>query len=502
MNYSKICCSKLLFLTGALAALPGSFSCSETAVVVDPVIPEEPEPPVSPSMRPNILLIVTDQQSFNTISAHATQFPGSVYSSTPNIDRLVRSGVSFTRAYCANPVSVPSRFSLFSGEYGGQYGVRENQSPEADETAIRRIQQEQALGVVFRKAGYQTFYGGKVHLPFAASSGGSKFAAPVAYGFDNYFTDNEREGLGLAVAGLINEQAAAWTLARNSKAAPKPFLMVASFLNPHDICLESSTNLSPEVADDPKDPEKVATIRMMRERLAAIDPEVFLRDHAPALPLNDAKPQDYPDTKCSRKRFLNYPDTYWRQYRWIYGQLVSLVDSHIGKVLDALDAHPVLKENTLIVFTSDHGEMQGAHGAVTKSLPFEECQRVPFIFAGWNLPANTLVDRLVCNGVDLLPTLCDIAGIKVPEGVDGVSLASLVKGEEPSKAILEREYLYFESETFVAVRQADYKLTHFDLDGKYSFLVDLAKDGGEMKNVAPEQPAVVSKLQQYLSTRK
>lgn len=76
MNYSKICCSKLLLLTGALAALPGSFSCSETAVVVDPVIPEEPEPPVSPSMRPNILLIVTDQQSFNTISAHATPIPG------------------------------------------------------------------------------------------------------------------------------------------------------------------------------------------------------------------------------------------------------------------------------------------------------------------------------------------------------------------------------------------------------------------------------------------
>ena len=196
---------------------------------------------VAQTTKPNIILIMTDQQSYNAISAHADMYGGS-YFSTPNIDRLAKEGISFTRTYCANPVSVPSRFALFTGMFGGQYGIRENQCAEADETEVRAMLAQNGMGAVFNRGGYETYYGGKVHLPFSAKEGKSKFAAPAGYGFETYFTDDERDGLGVAAGKLIEEKAT-----QPQTAGSKPFLLVASFLNPHDICLESSTNLSSEV---------------------------------------------------------------------------------------------------------------------------------------------------------------------------------------------------------------------------------------------------------------
>lgn len=100
---------------------------------------------VAQTTKPNIILIMTDQQSYNAISAHADMYGGS-YFSTPNIDRLAKEGLSFTRTYCANPVSVPSRFALFTGMFGGQYGIRENQCAEADETEVRAMLAQNGMG--------------------------------------------------------------------------------------------------------------------------------------------------------------------------------------------------------------------------------------------------------------------------------------------------------------------------------------------------------------------
>ena len=115
---------------------------------------------VAQTTKPNIILIMTDQQSYNAISAHADMYGGS-YFSTPNIDRLAKEGISFTRTYCANPVSVPSRFALFTGMFGGQYGIRENQCAEADETEVRAMLAQNGMGAVFNRGGYETYYGEK-----------------------------------------------------------------------------------------------------------------------------------------------------------------------------------------------------------------------------------------------------------------------------------------------------------------------------------------------------
>lgn len=482
-----------LFIQTALTALASTCACAAAT----PALIESPRPDsvgaTNDSGKPNVILIMTDQQSYNAISAHADLYSGA-YFSTPNIDRLATSGISFTRTYCANPVSVPSRFALFTGRYGAPYGVRENQSPTADETQVRAMLATNAMGGVFARSGYDTYYGGKVHLPFSGAQGNSKFAHPVGYGFQHCYTEDERDGLGLETARILDDKAASLKSGKQEK----PFLLVASFLNPHDICLESSTNLSTEVRGQKEGKKDLIAqcVRQMRSRAAAIDSVTFYAHHAPALPANFGSTEAFPTMK--RSPYRDFPDWYWRKYRWTYGQLVSLVDTHIGHILDALDRHPELKKNTLIVFTSDHGEMQGAHHTVTKNLPYEECQRVPLIFSGPGIRAGARDHSLVCNGTDLLPTLCQLAGITAPS-TDGLSLASRIVGNDLSPL---REVLYTEGDGFLNAITATHKYTLFDGRNSGEMLINLRTDEGEMKNIIDSNAAPAIPLrtlvQEYL----
>lgn len=446
--------------------------------------------------HPNILLIMTDQQSFNTIGAHSDLYAES-YSETPNIDRLVRNGVSFTQTYCANPVSVPSRFSLFTGVYGGQYAVRENRTALADEEQVRAMLAENAMGNVFARGGYDTYYGGKVHLPFAGTKGGNKFAAPEGYGFETYYTRDEREILSREAARLIDQKGQELERGRMKR----PFLMVASFLNPHDICLEGASALSNHLKDeestDPRTRQKVECIRRIRELAAGMDSLDFYMNHAPQLPFNYDLTSGFPDFRRSPAH--DFPDYYWRKYRWIYSELVRLVDAHIGEVLDALDRNPKLKENTVVIFTSDHGEMQGAHRRMQKNIPYEECQRVPFIFCGKGIPRGERDHSLVCNGVDLLPTMCALAGIEAPR-TDGCSLEGhLLRGDRNPL----REALYTEGDEFLSVISGDYKYTLFDGRNQGAeLLVDLKDDSGEMINIIDRHQSLARKLKACLPLEK
>ncbi len=436
--------------------------------------------------RPNIIVIMTDQQSYNAISAFRDIYPGD-YFHTPNIDRIAKEGIAFTNTYCANPVSVPSRFALFTGKYGGQYGVRENRCTDAEESEIRSMLATNGMGGVFVRGGYDTYYGGKVHLPFSGNKGKNAFCAPVAYGFENYFTKDEREGLGKETANLIERIA--------KEKSTKPALIIASFLNPHDICLESSTGLSPNVEDKGGRKQLITDcVRAMRARAANIDSVEFYAKHAPQLPFNQAETRDFPDFK--KAPLKDFPNYYWRKYRWTYGQLVELVDSHIGIILDALDRNPKFKKNTIVVFTSDHGEMQGAHHMVTKNIPYDECQRVPLIFAGKGITHGRNASA-VCNGVDLIPTLCELAGIQAPS-CDGVSIAKKVIGKD--KTIDTKRVIYMEGDGFISVADANFKYTLFDGAKGAEMLIDLKKDRGELINVIGKYPDVAARLKAAIPT--
>ncbi|MFR9651906.1 MAG: sulfatase-like hydrolase/transferase [Rikenellaceae bacterium] len=420
--------------------------------------------------RPNVLFIITDQQSLNTISAYKKITPEN-YCETPNMDRLVKRGTSFMNCYCPNAASMPSRFAIFTGLYGGAYEIRSNGGAHLNKENTLEVIKENAMGLAFKEAGYETIYGGKTHLPFALPSpkGTAMHGHPTNYGFDKWLGEDERGATAAAAAELL----------KSRKSSEAPFLMVTSFINPHDICMEGTVHKSKDVypkESSQKLSERVGMIKEVRAEMAEIPTDEFFAKHAPELPYNFEPTEGYPNGgKGVTQKFT---DEYWRQYRWVYKRLVSKVDAHVGTLLDALESNPEIDKNTIIIFTSDHGEMQGAHRAITKGFPYDECQQVPLIMVGPNIKKGVTNEVLV-SGVDLYPTLCEMTGVKSPAKMDGLSLAKVASGKAKG---VDRAFIYGENFTFANVVKGDFKYTYFDLDD-VELLVDLKNDPGEMKNL-------------------
>jgi arylsulfatase A-like enzyme len=405
--------------------------------------------------KPNILLITTDQQHAGMLSC-----AGNAWVKTPALDRLAANGMRFERAYCANPVCVPSRFSMFSGlmpsviGLGGN-GILERPLPEA----VAKI----TMGTVFRRAGYRTAYGGKVHLPGTVKEAVKEGHAGIEnYGFEEYLTADERDDLSAACVRFLQQK------------HERPFLLVASFINPHDICGIAKK------------------VKLRTGKPADISKQEFIAKHCPTLPVHSGIPENEPDLlnaslfqgahKDRGEKRHGYRDDDWRVYRWHYARLVEDVDRQIGLVLDALEKSG-LADNTWVVFTSDHGDMDGAHRMGHKMVPYEEAIRVPFLIAGKGVVKKGAVEckHLVSTGIDLIPTLCDFAGLAIPRELPGKSVRALTEGGADTSW---RDTLVVESGIACTVLMPRYKYTLFYGGKQREQLIDLEKDPGEMKNLA------------------
>ncbi len=347
--------------------------------------------------RPNVLLIITDQQFADAMSCRM----GKQYLNTPAMDALAADGMLFTRAYSPNPLCMPFRSSLFTGRYPHETGVTKNAAPKGGLDPSEFV----CMGTYFKNAGYETAYSGKWHLCF-------KQKDPSVHGFeiiksragDNYdarVTDGAVEFLG--------------------RKHDRPFLLVASFLNPHNIC---------EWA-------RRAAGREQKLSCGEIgDPPPA--DQLPPAPTNLAPPRNEPDSMTLIRRAYQVEDgpfpvakftpLDWRRQRWGYYRMIEKVDAEIGRVLEAL-RETGQQDNTLVVFTSDHGECAGAHGFNQKTVFYEESARVPLILA-WKgkTPAGTC-DKLVNTGIDILPTLLDCTGVETPKKLPGRSVWPLALGQ-------------------------------------------------------------------------
>jgi len=432
---------------------------------------------------PNILFIMTDQQSVDMIAAHRM----SNYISTPNLDRLVNSGYTFTKAYCANPISVPSRYALLTGRSPAQFGVRSN-TPDREQQLMDKIiscVRQNAMGSVFRSAGYDTFYGGKIHLPWATNNSYIK-------GIENYnfelLTFDEREELAQTGARFFAE-----------RKGDKPFLLFLSFINPHDICAEvnflrNNQKRLEEINYEKRKSGDMATL-WHYQQLADKQPEGFFStDQSAPLPQNMAVPNDFPLCAARARDNARCTPEQWRKYIWIYHRLVEHADNEIGKVLNALDKSPY-RDNTVVIFTADHGELGGAHKLVCKTILFEECTRIPFVFAGKGIKQGIDSTTMVCNGWDLLPTMCDIAGIEKPKGLEGISLYSQISG---GKGTPKRKYLYLESTFgFQIIEDGRYAYSLYDHPqwAHFEVLFDLTNDKGEVNNLVKD-PRYQDKLRE------
>ena len=402
--------------------------------------------------KPNILFIVTDQQHAGMMSCARNE-----WLKTPAMDSLAQDGIRFERAYCSNPVCVPSRTSMATGVMSCRLGADNNGTGMSIQKLPTEVN-ENSLGKIMKRAGYDTFYGGKVHMCNAL--------APKNAGYDKYYRDS-RDLLPAACVDFMKQK-------RES-----PFFAVASFINPHDICFA-------HLAHNGKDRQGVLALHEKASSLPL--------QQLPPLPDNHAIQLNEPEaieahlspkaTTPAITMRREYDERAWRVNRWIYHRLTEQVDGHIGAILDGLK-QAGLEENTVVIFTSDHGNMDASHRLASKGVFYDESVRVPLILKYKpSIPASrTDSTHLVSTGLDLLPTICEYAGLEPPKHLLGKSLRPLADDRSVDNW---RTYVASENHYTRMIRSRRYKYCAFDDRNSKESLVDMEKDPGELRNLVDD----------------
>lgn len=335
--------------------------------------------------RPNILVIISDQHSGRVMSQ-----VGYEYVTTPGIDKLADEGVTFTRSYCTYPVCMASRASLLTGFM-----------PNKSNTDLMAYQ---SIGKTVKQAGYSTAYFGKWHVSNTKIKN-----VPEWHGFETYKREyNDSKTAKLSIDFIKQKH-------------DKPFFLVTSLLNPHDCC-ELARNIS-GLGDDYHDGAVVENMEV---------------DECPPLPVNFNIPDNEsegfytrrtPDT-TDKVNFRKHPVKYWeekewRQYIYGYDRLVEKMDDHILSIVNTLEKQGLL-ENTIVFYTSDHGDGHGSHEWNQKMIFYEESINVPFVISWKGHTKSGIIDSktLTSSGLDLYPTICEMAGISIDKSLPGENLSS------------------------------------------------------------------------------
>lgn len=473
--------------------------------------------------RPNILLITSDQQHWNTLGA----FNGEIR--TPNLDRLVRSGTTFTRAYCPNPTCTPSRASIVTGQYPSQHG--------AWTLGTKLLEDRHCVGTDFGAAGYATALVGKAHFQPLASTERypslesypvlqdletwKRFDGPF-YGFDHvelarnhtneahvgqhYALWMEEKGCAnwrdyfLPPTGTMDPAITyrwpipetyhynAWIAERTNALMEgyvdeeRPFFLWSSFFDPHP------EYLAPEPWDSMYDPDALSV------------PSLVPGEHDKNPPHFGKTQEDNPDFSAwsetgqgihgyrshlyyeygEKKKLTEYDK---KKLVAVYYGMITLMDKYIGRILDKLDELGIADE-TIVVFTTDHGHFFGQHGLQAKGgFHYEDLIRIPFVvrYPG-RVPAGVSSDAIQ-SLVDLAPTLLSFCGIPVPPAMTGVDQGPAWTGARPSvrdHAICEfrHEPTTIHQKTYVDRR---YKITVY-YNRTYGELFDLQEDPNELNN--------------------
>ncbi len=420
----------------------------------------------------NILLIISDQLSALALSAY-----GKSHAATPNMDRVFESGAWLRTAFTNCPLCGPSRASFWTGRYPHRTRVLSN-GREAPVTPVPPSMP--TLGQSFQDAGYRTRHFGKQHDSGAlrgfacapieeAAVTATDPSLPV-----NYDTARDRATTAQVVEFLDTTPSGGGT----------PYFAVADMCNPHNICGWVGAFQDAEV------PEVDEPLPAPPENLHR-PPDAFSN-----LPL----PVRY--LCCAHNRqaqIAAWDEIKIRHYLRAYAHYIERVDAEIGSILGALERRADA-DNTLLVLMADHGDAMGGRWMATKHCTFyEETMRVPLAFAGPGVSGrNRPVDGLV-SLVDLFPTLCDYAGIRRPDGLDGRSLMPQLRGERPAAVDYVAAEWYSEwgytIEPGRMIRSERFKYTHY-LEAGGEELYDLREDPGELRNLVAD-PAYSGELRQH-----
>jgi len=411
--------------------------------------------------HPNILLITCDQ-----LSAQALPAWGNKYASTPHINALIESGVRCQNAYSNCPLCLPSRASFWTGQYPHQTGILSNGGAH---TNAALPNDTPTLGTLFQNAGYRTVHFGKQH------DGGSLRGfecAPILESetepehpslIHNYDTRQDRYTKEHAVDFLENYVDEA------------PFCMVAEFNNPHNICGWIGDNVNEQ------------PLKKEFENLPPLPENLYLSDtELKSRPLSI---QYIPCAHVRQAQMAGWDELKIQHYLHAYHYYLKLVDQEIGELLTALHKRSDA-EDTLIVFFSDHGDSMAGRWMATKHTSFyEETMHIPLAFSGAGIPEKDKTLRGLCSLIDLLPTLCDFGGIRIPESAQGKSLHTSLTNGDSHTQINQAVFAQWHTEWGYTVepgrmvRTDRYKYTHYREDNKEE-LYDLEIDPGEMHNLS------------------
>ena len=402
----------------------------------------------------NILIITADQLARAAVGGY-----GNPHARTPAIDSIIAQGTKFSRAYTAYPLCGPSRASFWTGRLPHQNGVHGNNSPDIPSDMP-------TLGSLFTDVGYEAVHFGKRH-DFGSLRGFDcadqieiDIDAPDAFPID-YDTKED----------VYAEQQA---LAFLNQPHDKPFIMAVDFNNPHNICGWVGSFAGPH-GDIPG--------------IGALPPLPFNYQNYDDI---SNRPKSVQYMCCRHHRMhqaAHWNDLNYQQYLAAYYHYAKLGDDCIRNVLTAL-ANSDAANDTLVVFFSDHGDGMASHKSVTKfSFFYEETTNVPFVMAGPGIPKGQHSDELV-SLCDLVPTLCDYAGIAIPVGLHGRSVMPLMQDNKPQDW---REYVvsqWFTSRETITeparmYRTKTHKYTVYQENGDEE-LFDLSKDPGEQLNLASD----------------
>ncbi len=398
----------------------------------------------------NIVFIFADQMHRYALHCMST---GDIH--TPNLDRLAAEGMLFTNAYSNCPICGPFRINLFTGLYTRQTGRYNNGDRIPENTPT--------LAGALNARGYRTSYVGKWHIggagnipiPQALRGGFTDF---IAYQCYNGFNDNVIFYDEANQAHTFDRHRTCVTtdlaLQRLEEMHNKPFALFVSYQAPH-------YPVQP-------DPEYEALYRDVavnrRPNSSEIDP--YTRTYSPPSPQPPELCPDY-------QRYGNNLGEYLRLY---YG-MVSQIDAEVGRLMDALERLGIA-DRTVVLFTADHGDMQGSHGLKNKSLPFEESAGIPLIV---RVPGGTpgVVSDALVSGIDYFPTCLDYAGGPVPGDLPGTNFAPLTRGEDQMLA----GPVFSEMRDWAMVREGDWKLVVATDTGAPTMLYNLRNDPYEQRNL-------------------
>ncbi|MBU2877915.1 sulfatase-like hydrolase/transferase [Aliiglaciecola lipolytica] len=413
------------------------------------------------SAKTNVLFILTDDQSYNTV--HAL---GNKRIATPNIDSLAQQGTAFTHVFnqgsWSGAVCAPSRRMINTGRHLYQTGRGPEKLPAETQNEIK------LMGETFKDHGYQSFMTGKWHLSkedwqTSFAQGKAIFMGGMArlkHGgqFNANFVDYHPTAAANAkfstykadkhTSEVIADAAVEFLAEKHDK----PFMMYVGFLAPHDPRQAPQSYVGKYPADSIALADNFLTTHPFNQG------DFYIRDEILA---------NNPRNPSVIKQFIGD-----------YYAMIEHTDAQIGRILAALKASGQ-SNNTLIVFTSDHGLAVGSHGLLGKQNQYDHSVRAPFIVKGPNIPkGKSMPGMFYLNSV--FPSVVELVGLDIPKSVQAASIAPLIRGEKTQLyQSIYGSYRHFQR----MLRTQDYKLIYYPVLRKTQ-LFDLINDPYETENLA------------------